>query len=80
MVLIKQSTKKRDLWSMPRDLWNHKCNMLYNNGHFKFICNMKYGSHGCPRNSLGSNNKVQDHRNFLRDAWVIHHSHFYSVD
>ena len=35
---------------------------------------MKHGSHGCPRNSLGSNKKVQDHRNFLRDAWDIHHN------
>ena len=41
---------------------------------------MKYGYHGCPRNYLGSNNKVQDHRNFLRDTWAIHHSDFYGVD
>ena len=35
---------------------------------------MKYGSHGCPRNALGSNDKVQVHGNFLRDAWAIHYS------
>jgi hypothetical protein len=42
---------------------------------------MKYGSHDCPRwNALGSNDKVQDHINFLRDAWAIHHNDFYGDD